>query len=312
MRISSRSIVAALALLLPLPGPSPLVAQSTDSRAELLIDAATLRDRLGSPDLVLLHVASDATAEARVIPGSVVIDLGRISVNSAPDASPRVRLDLPDDLGRVRSVFEEAGISDDSRVVVTYGGGAFPDASRTVWTLQFLGFDDGISILDGGLDAWEAAGGELTTERATPARGAITRPTRDDRRVDARWVLVNGDTDGVALVDGRRAASWTGERPELPGRAGHIPGAGSLPQVELYDAAGRLRPEDELRELFRAAGWSEGDGVVAYCHIGYWASAVVFAARTLGIDARLYDGSMTEWAQDAELPLVSEPAGGGR
>ena len=57
------------------------------------------------------------------------------------------------------------------------------------------------------------------------------------------------------------------------------------------------------------AGVTDGDGVVAYCHIGLGASAVVFTARTLGLDARLYDGSMTEWANNRELPLIMETGG---
>jgi thiosulfate/3-mercaptopyruvate sulfurtransferase len=93
----------------------------------------------------------------------------------------------------------------------------------------------------------------------------------------------------------------------MDGRAGHIPGAASLHYARLYTETGMLRPKPELRAIFEEAGYSDEDQVVAYCHIGYWASAVVFAARTLGMDARLYDGSMTEWAQDPDLPLVLPP-----
>lgn len=295
------------------PG-SPLVAQISDDRAELLVEPAWLMENLDRADLVIVHVAgnTDAVGTAPVVPGSAVLSLDAFSINSEPDVTPRVRLDLPADLDVARAAFEAAGVSDDSRIVITYDGGAFPNATRTVWTLQFLGFDDGVSILHGGIEGWQATGGEVTTDRVTIAPGEISRPAREDRRVDARWVLDNGEARGIALLDARRRASWTGERPEMPGRAGHIPGAGSLPQVDLYDAEGRLLPESELRALFAAAGWEEGDQVVAYCHIGYWASAVVFAARTLGIDARLYDGSMAEWAQDETLPLVTEPGGGER
>ena len=73
---------------------------------------------------------------------------------------------------------------------------------------------------------------------------------------------------------------------------------------DLFDESGFLKPEAALRSLFSAAGVEEGDTVVAYCHIGLMASSVVLAARTLGFEALLYDGSMTEWADDAELPLV--------
>ncbi|HSM04549.1 MAG TPA: rhodanese-like domain-containing protein [Longimicrobiales bacterium] len=296
------ALAGALALLL---SAAPATAQSPDSRNELLVDASWLMDNLDRDDLVLLHVArnEEALAGLETVPGAAALHLGQISYNRMEEGEPHVMLDLPEDLSGVREAFEAAGVSDESRVVVLYDGGAFPNASRTVWTLQVLGRDEGVSILDGGLEAWVAAGGEVTAP-STPAPGSLTLPTALDRRVDARWVLDHGQDAGIALVDARRTVSWDGTRPELPGRVGHIPGAGSLPQTELYDDQGRLKPAGELRSLFEAAGFQEGDQVVAYCHIGYWASAVVFAARTLGWDARLYDGSMTEWAADDELPLV--------
>lgn len=289
----------------------PALAQSSDSRAELLVDAAWLMENIDQPGVIVIHVARNA--EGRVsdptIPGAAVMELGQISYNVTNDVEP-VRLDVPQDMSSVRTAFEEAGVSDGSRIVVVYDGERFPNAARTVWTLQLLGFNDGVSILNGGMDAWVAAGGTTSTERAESGPGTISRAVQMDRRVDAGWVLDNGEADGVALIDARRTESWDGRRPEIEGRAGHIPGAGSLPQVDLHDDNGMLKGADELRAIFARAGVTEGDGVVAYCHIGLWASSVVFAARTLGLDARLYDGSMTEWAADSELPLVTEPGGG--
>ena len=212
-------------------------------------------------------------------------------------------LDLPEDPSAVAAVFESAGVSDDKRVVLVYDEGRFPNASRTVWTLQMLGRNEGVSILNGGVPAWVAAGGSLAAPSIATA-GSVGSRWALEHQVDGEWVLAHSEDDGVALIDARRTVSYDGTRPEAPGRVGHIPGAGSLPQTELYDEDGRLKPADELRSLFEAAGYQEGDEVVAYCHIGYWASAVVFAARTLGLDARLYDGSMTEWAADEDLPLV--------
>lgn len=284
---------------------SPVSASAQASRDSLLVEAGWLAANLSRPDLVVLHVAagSDAVAAPR-IPGSSVIHLDMISVNRQIEGEPLIRLDLPDDLSGIRTVFEQAGISDESRVVVTYTGQRFPDATRTVWTLQFLGKDSGVSVLNGGLEAWVAAGGALSTDPPAASISRITTEPRLDRRVDAAFMLANAQTDGVALIDARRPASFDGSRPELPGRSGHIPGAGNLPQSELYTEDGRLKSSDALADLFARAGLQSGDGVVAYCHIGYWASAVVFAARTLGLDARLYDGSMTEWAADPELPLI--------
>jgi thiosulfate/3-mercaptopyruvate sulfurtransferase len=256
-------------------------------------------------DVVVVHVArnADAMDGLETVPGASAMHLNQIAFSSMEEDETHAMLDLPEDLSSVAAVFEDAGVSDDSRVVLVYGEGRFPNASRAAWTLQMLGRSEGVSILNGGVNAWVAAGGSLAAPSTVEA-GSMGSSWTLDRRVDGEWVLAHGEDDGVALIDARRTVSYDGTRPELPGRVGHIPGAGSLPQTELYDEEGRLKPAEELRSLFEAAGFEDGDEVVAYCHIGYWASAVVFAARTLGLDARLYDGSMTEWAADEDLPLV--------
>ncbi len=293
--------LAATALLAALA--SPAVAQ--DSRSELLVEPSWLMDNLDRDDVVVVHVArnADAMDGLETVPGATAIHLNQIAFSAMDEGEGHRMLDLPEDLSSVASVFEEAGVSDHARVVLVHGDGRFPNASRAAWTLQMLGRSDGVSILNGGVNAWVAAGGSLTApSNAEP--GSMNAGWTLDRRVDGEWVLAHSEDDGIALIDARRTVSYDGTRPEAPGRVGHIPGAGSLPQTELYDEDGRLKPADELRSLFESAGFEDGDEVVAYCHIGYWASAVVFAARTLGLDARLYDGSMTEWAADEDLPLI--------
>jgi thiosulfate/3-mercaptopyruvate sulfurtransferase len=73
---------------------------------------------------------------------------------------------------------------------------------------------------------------------------------------------------------------------------------------DLWDDQGRLKPTDELRQLFAAAGVKPGDVVVAYCHIGIFANTVLTAARILGYDVRLYDGSFQDWVARAR-PLTT-------
>jgi thiosulfate/3-mercaptopyruvate sulfurtransferase len=279
-------------------------ALSGQERAGLVVDAAWLSANLSHPDLVVLQVGRAEAPEGPFIPGAVPINLNDLAVTSNEEGETRIALDLPADLTPVRSAFEAAGVSDDSRVVVVFGESRVPDATRTLWTLDVLGLGERSSLLDGGLEAWKASGGALADAPGEPQPGRITAAPRLDRRVDGEFVLDRGAGPGVTLLDARREASYDGSRPEMEGRAGHIPGAASLHYAHLYTEDGALRPTPELRALFEAAGYAQGDQVVAYCHIGYWASAVVFAARTLGMDARLYDGSMTEWAQDASLPLV--------
>ena len=71
----------------------------------------------------------------------------------------------------------------------------------------------------------------------------------------------------------------------------------------MTDEAGRFLPDSALRRIFREAGVSQGDEIVAYCHIGQQATAVVFAAQLLGYNAKLYDGSFEDWTRHDALPV---------
>lgn len=305
MLCRARALFRAGVALLALTAPA--LAQD-DPRAALLVDADWLESHIGDPDLVVLHVGR--TYGDGHIPGSALLDVNALTYSEGEMDDPdHVMLDLPPDLATARAAFEVAGVSDGSTVVIAYEGRGLPTATRALWTLQVLGKDDA-RLLDGGLAAWTAAGGALVTEATVSAPGRITAAPRLDRVVDQAFVRDRGGAPGIALVDARRPVHYDGVEEEMEGRAGHIPGAGSLYVGDLTGDDGRFKSAAELRSLFEAAGVADGDRVVTYCHIGLWGSAVLFAARTLGYDAVLYDGSMAEWAADPSLPL--EAAGGGR
>ena len=306
MKTTLRSAILGAALLC---ASQPLVALQDDARAQLVVDVDWLGSNLDDPRVVVLHIGRNF-ADGH-IPGSAPLDLGDITYSTGEAGTDgHVMLDLPPDLATVREAFEVAGVSDGSTVVVAFEGRGMANATRVLWTLEVLGLGSAGRLLDGGVGAWTEAGHALTTEAVVPVRGRITASPRLDRRVGKDFVRAEGESPGIALVDARRVPHYRGAEEETEGRAGHIPGAGSLFFGDLFGDDARLRPADELRDLFEQAGLSEGDQVVAYCHIGLWGSGVVFAARTLGLDAVLYDGSMREWAWDRSLPLEREPGGG--
>ena len=272
------------------------------------VDGDWLAGELGAPDLVLLHVGGDREDyEAGHLPGARFFNLGDVvySVGRGDDPD-RIAVDLPEDLDQVRAAFAAAGVSDDSRVVV-YLAADRPVylVTRALWTLEFMGMGDRAALLDGGYAAWVAEGRPVETGGDQGGMGTLTASPDWSRIVTREWLVEHLDADDMALIDARMTPSYTGEREEIPGRAGHIPGAGSLPIEDLFMEDGTLRPAGELRDLFARAGVEDGDTVVAYCHVGLRASTVVFAARAAGFNALLYDGSMTEWARARDLPLVS-------
>jgi thiosulfate/3-mercaptopyruvate sulfurtransferase len=111
---------------------------------------------------------------------------------------------------------------------------------------------------------------------------------------------------GVDIVDSRNPEYYTGASHADGKRPGHIPGATNLTFSTLFEPGGKFKSPEALATLFREAGVKPGDRVVSYCHIGQQATVIYFAARYLGYDARLYDGSWEDWSAHSELPAAVE------
>ena len=137
--------------------------------------------------------------------------------------------------------------------------------------------------------------------------GVVTTCPNGEVITDISYVSANMHHPGVAIVDARLAEFYSGATQPDKQRFGHIPGAGNLPYPMLTDGTGRLKSADDLAKLFRDAGVKPGDHVVVYCHIGQQASAAYFAARYLGYDVRLFDGSWEDWSAHKDLPAETSP-----
>ena len=168
-----------------------------------------------------------------------------------------------------------------------------------------MGIAGRVSMLDGGIDAWREAG--RAVERTDPpaaTRGSVALRPNAARLADAAWVNTNGATPGVSILDARTPEFFLGVSSGNQPRAGHIPGANNIPFSWLTADASVFRDRAKLQRLFDQAGVKKGNKVVTYCHIGMQASALYVAARILGYDAAVYDGSWEEWSRKTELPIV--------
>jgi thiosulfate/3-mercaptopyruvate sulfurtransferase len=305
-RILAGAVLALATVAALVSAAATASAQSPSPRDRLLVTPAWLAAHLRDPDLVVLHVGDPAEYPRAHIPGARLVQMHDLST---PHRDGALMLEmLP--AAELHDRLEALGISDHSRIVVYYGGDWVSPATRIVFDLAYAGLGDRTVLLDGGLQAWTDEHRPVTAEVPPATRGRLSPLRTQDLIVDANWVHRNATAPHVALVDGRAAAFYDGVQ-ATNRRYGHIPGAHSVPFSEVTDDRLRWKSGAELAALFRSAGVRPGDTVVGYCHIGQQATAMLFAARTLGYAVKLYDGSFQDWDARTDLP-VENPSGRSR
>lgn len=266
-------------------------------REALLVTPGWLAAHLADKNLVIIHVGTETGYARAHIPGARLVK-GPDDLLSADVNGLTMEVPPPDVL---RAKLEALGVGDDSRIVVYNEGGEFQLGARVIFNLDAAGLGSHAQILDGGLSGWQAAG-HATTDAATEITPGHLSPLKmQPLVVDAAFVQAHAQAPGYDLIDAREAILYGGLIAKLHGD-GHIPGARSMPFTSVVDADGKLKSPDELKALFAKAGYRPGDHMIVYCHIGRKAGSVIFAARTLGLEPKLYDGSIEDWTR-RHLPV---------
>lgn len=279
-----------------------------------LIGAAELLELVqgGAPDLrivdcrwVLGRPGAGALAYTEGhLPGAIHIDLDDDLADPTGLGAPgRHPLPSPAEFSADLAL---AGIGNEHLVVAYDDVGGWV-AARLWWMLDVLGHER-VAVLDGGIDAWLAAGGELTTDvRAWPPARLELAPRWS--RVIAREEL-KARLGSVVLLDARAPARYRGEMEPIDPIAGHIPTARNLP-IEANLDAGRFRADAELERQFRELGADGSRGpVITSCGSGVSALHHAIAMRAAGLpDPILYVGSYSDWSRSEEIVATGDEPG---
>ena len=274
-----------------------------DTTPGALVDAAWAQQHLTDPGVRFVEVDVDTTAyEQSHIPGAV-------AWNWTSQLSDGVRRDIAsrEDFSEL---LQRSGIGPDTTIVL-YGDNNNWFAAWAYWQLQLYGHTK-VRILDGGRKFWLDQGLPLSvdvpafdrTDYELPEPDFSLRAFRDD-------ILPRLGDPELALVDVRSPAEFNGEIIAPPGmsetaqRAGHIPGAASIPWAQTVREDGTFKSTDELTTLYEAKGITRDKDVIAYCRIGERSSHSWFVLHELlGYDrVRNYDGSWTEYGSLIGVPI---------
>lgn len=279
-----------------------------------LISAETLIG-LQTPVVVIdcRHDLTDADAGRRAyadghIPGAHFLHLDEdlSGAKTSGDGSFRGRHPLPEPADFIRTL-QRLGINNDTQVIAYDAhGGMF--AARLWWMLRWIGHA-AVAVLDGGLPAWSAAGGALSTSPAEASTGHIALLPSLVKTVTADQLLANLDAPTLQVIDARAPDRFRGENETLDRVGGHIPGAANRFFKNNLQPEGHFKTAELLRTEFDGLV-SNATTTVMQCGSGVTACHHVLAMEIAGLPgASLYPGSWSEWSSDASRPIALGDAG---
>ena len=250
-------------------------------------------------DLVDTEAGERAWREAHIA-GSFYLHLDRDLSGAKTGTNGRhplpQRADFAATLGRI-------GVTPATQVVALDRQGG-PYASRLWWLLRWMGHE-AVAVLDGGFDAWRAAGGAVDAQ-APAAKPAAPYPERAALAATTGADALLAQLGRVRLIDARAGERFRGEVEPLDKAAGHIPGALNRFFKDNLGADGRFKPVAQLRAEFEALlGREAAAQTVHQCGSGVTACHNLLAMEHAGLaGSRLYPGSWSEWSADPARPLA--------
>ena len=278
----------------------------TDYANDVLVDTQWVQDHLDDPTIRIVEVDENPALYADAhIPGAIGFDW-------RTDLQDQVRRDFlgADDFG---ALFGSRGISNEHTIVL-YGDRNNWFAAYTYWYLKYYGHD-AVKLVNGPREKWIAEGRPTTTDAPAFAAATFTAQPGDDRIRAKRDEVFAALGSATKLVDVRSPQEFSGELIAMPGyeqegaqRAGHIPGAVSVPWAQAVREDGTFKSADELRELYGGKGVLSGEPIIAYCRIGERSAHTWFVPHELlgKQDVKNYDGSWTEWGNLVDVPIEKD------
>ena len=273
------------------------------SRATSLVSTEWVQENISNKSVVFVEVDEDTTLYEK---GHIE---GAITFHWREDLQDGLIRDLISK-EKFEALLSKNGISTDSTVVL-YGGNNNWFATYAFWYFKIYGHQD-VRLIDGGRKLWELKGLPLVTEVPTRTASRYVAKERDNS-IRAFRDQVIASIGIKNIVDVRSPAEFSGELaapahlPQEGGQIkGHIPSAKNIPWSKAANEDGTFRSNEELSDLYKAAGVDFAKETIAYCRIGERSAFSWFVLHEL-LDLQNvtnYDGSWTEYGSLVGVPVA--------
>lgn len=272
---------------------------------EKLVDAEYLLNNRTNEDIVVIDARGGMLEEgALMYDKAVVVDWTDISLLDEFGGENLGKLLSKDNY---EQIFSKLGINANSEVLVygfTMPEQGFGDEARVVYTFNYAGFDK-VKIIDGGFKQVEKLGFnknyEPTEDRLDVSDVVRSEATQNEKAIFTDELLSKLGSNDVQIIDTRLEVEFNGRVIYGENKAGHIPGAISLPFNSLVDEEGFVKSREELEKYVNEKGLDKDKLQITYCTTGVRASYVAVILEELGFNVRNYEPSFARYANVGEV-----------
>jgi thiosulfate/3-mercaptopyruvate sulfurtransferase len=275
------------------------------ARPELLAEPDWLTQHADDPEVRIIDCSTVEAYRRAHIPGALQLPVHFYIKEDDPEGSDHGTMVMPP--RKFEELMAKLGVGPNT-TIVTYDDNNALVAARLWWVLQYYGHTKA-KVLNGGWHRWLSEGRPITfhSTRAPSASAAFVAKPRADVYADADLLKEKHADPACQVLDARTDGEWDGTNARGNRRSGRVPNARHLEWVRFVatDDFRKFLSAEAIQKLLDEAGIARERPTITYCQGGIRAAHAAFVLALLGYDdVRVYDGSMREWANRDDTPLV--------
>lgn len=282
--------------------PAAMQAGAPETRESLIVSAEWLKTNRGK--VILIDSRPESLYSGGHIPGAVNAPWTYFANMNAKQGTEKWGVIWP--AATMAKRIGALGVDGKKMVIAYCDAGGWGQSGWTLWILRQAGIKNA-KILEGGIGAWKAAGGQVTKTKNTNKAVAFTiKQYVPNYTATTEWINNNIGKPGLVILDVRTEPEFLGKiRPFQEKRAGHLPGAINIPRESFLTADSHFKPAEEVQALLAQHGITPGSEIVVYDTAGVRSAFVTMLLRYSGfVKSQSYDEGFQAWAGNPELPLV--------